>query len=118
MAVPTNTIVLGALKRYFKTLMSTGYSKPCDYKRLLICLLILDILSDDMNVFLTDKAYTLLSRIYRKFTGDCLLPYSAYCKSRNTVSTATAGTPSSRMGDYKFKVLYALGLIATANEEE
>lgn len=116
MAQVTDTIVLGALKRYFKTLMSTGYSKPCDSRRLLICLLILDILSDNMNIFLTDRAYTLLSRIYRRMTGDCLLPYSAYCKSRNTVGSYTTGSLPGR-NDHKYRVLVALGYIKTAEEE-
>lgn len=117
MAQVTNTVVLGALKRYFKTLMSTGYSKCCDYKRLLVCLLILDILSDKMNIYLTDRAYTLLARIYRKFTGDCLLPYDAYCKSRNTVGGSTVGTLPGR-NDPKFRILLAQGLIAVTEEED
>lgn len=78
-----------SFRRYFKTLMSTGYMKHWSPDRLLVCVFLYDLIdsSNPLSMYVTENAYRAIDKLYRKMTGDCLMPYNVFCKQNPSYGT-------------------------------
>lgn len=82
MAVLTNKKVRTSLGRYFDVLASEGYCPPQDTRRLLALTFILEWLDSDIDCYATECDYNIISKAVRLLSGDCLIPYGAFCSGK------------------------------------
>ena len=67
------------LERYFKHLENTGYEKDGSVMKILSLCFIESILNTDMNMFVSEEDYRLISKfLYCIFGSSCLLPYPVF----------------------------------------
>lgn len=77
-----------ALERYFKHLENTGYEKDRNVMRLIALSFVESLLNSEMNAFISEENYKLISDfLYCMFGSSCLLPYPAFIEEIPVLGT-------------------------------
>lgn len=83
--------VESSIQRYFAMLRNTGYVSITDTRRLLIYMFLHEWLNSEIGFFVTGRDYKRIGDIVRSISGDCLIPYTSYC--RNGFASTKLGSP-------------------------
>lgn len=79
MAVEVIEEVFKSIKSYFKALSQFGYKKQSDVDRLLVYNFIIELLTGDMRIYITEDDYRSINQALNCLYGSsCLIPYPQY----------------------------------------
>ena len=80
--------VFNGLEKYFKILSKTGYVKYQSVGKLLALSLVECFLNSELNTFITEEDYNIISRfLYCIYGRDCLVPYPKFVSQEPQVGT-------------------------------